>query len=123
MSLVADRAYLSGICLDRMPIRPNVRAAPAARLASEPRLGVRQPAVIRPPVAADRRRMTAVIVRAIDQETANATGAHFGHGDLHEISQQWFLERQNQFRAGVADIADLVVDAPDFQPCIGAGPE
>jgi hypothetical protein len=35
-------------------------------------------------------------------------------GDLHEISQQWFLKRQNQFRARVANVANLVVDRPRF---------
>ena len=38
-------------------------------------------------------------------------------------SQQRILKRQNQFRTGVADIADFVVDAPVFQPFVGAGPE
>jgi hypothetical protein len=45
-------------------------------------LKVGQPDVIWPSLTADRCRMAAFIVRAIDQETANASGAHFGEGDF-----------------------------------------
>jgi hypothetical protein len=56
------------------PFRPH--------LASEQRFDVGKPDVIRPSVAADRDRVAAPIIGAIDQETANAGGAHFGEGDL-----------------------------------------
>jgi hypothetical protein len=60
----------------------NVGTFPSASLASEARLDIGQPDVIRPAVAADCRRMAAPVVRAIDQETANAGGTHLGEGDL-----------------------------------------
>jgi hypothetical protein len=41
-----------------------------------------QPDIIRPSVAADRDRVAAPMIGAIDQETANATGSHFSEGDL-----------------------------------------
>jgi hypothetical protein len=63
-------------------IRANVGTFPSASLASEARLDIGQPDIIRPAVAADCRRMAAPVVRAIDQETANARGAHFSEGDL-----------------------------------------
>ena len=47
----------------------------AAGCANETRLNVGQPGVIRPAVNADRNRMTAAIVRAVDQQAANALGA------------------------------------------------
>jgi hypothetical protein len=65
-----------------MEIGPDIGAPPAAGLADEPGLDVGEPDIIGPPVAADRRPMAAVIVAAIDQETANATGAHFAKDDL-----------------------------------------
>jgi hypothetical protein len=80
---VPDRRHpVSGVCLDRVPIRPNVRASAAARLAREPGLDVRQPSTVWPTVAADRGPVRALVIRAIDQETANASGAHFCEGDL-----------------------------------------
>jgi hypothetical protein len=45
-------------------------------------LQIRQPDVNRPSVAADRDPVAAAIVRAIDQETAHAGGAHLSNGDL-----------------------------------------
>jgi hypothetical protein len=51
---------------------PDVSAAGAASLTRKPSLKVRQPDIIRPPVPADRRRMAAPEIRAIDQETTNA---------------------------------------------------
>jgi hypothetical protein len=65
-----------------MKIRPDIRAALAASLTGEARLDVGQPGIIRPAVAADRGPMAAPEIRAIDQEAANAGGAHFGEGDL-----------------------------------------
>ena len=53
-------------------IRADVGAFPAASLAGEPRLDIGQPDVIRPSVAADWCPVAAFVVRAIDQETANA---------------------------------------------------
>jgi hypothetical protein len=65
-----------------MEIRAEIRAPLAAGLAGEARLDVGQPDVIRPSVAADRRPMAAPEIRAIDQQAANASGAHLGEGDL-----------------------------------------
>jgi len=61
---------------------PDVRAAPAARLAGEPGLNVGKSDIIRPSVAADRRPMAALVIRAIDQQAANATGTHFSKSDF-----------------------------------------
>jgi hypothetical protein len=63
-------------------VRADIRAFLAAALASEPPLDVREPNAIRPSVAADRGPMAAPEIRAIDQEAANASGAHFSEGDL-----------------------------------------
>jgi hypothetical protein len=65
-----------------MEVRPHVGAAPAAHLAREPGLDVRQPDIIRPRVARDRSPMAAMMIRPIDQEAANTGGAHFGGGDF-----------------------------------------
>ena len=65
-----------------MEVWPDIRALRAAALADESRLDVGQPNIIRPSVAADRGPMAAMVVGAIDQETANATGSHFSEGDL-----------------------------------------
>jgi hypothetical protein len=65
-----------------MEIRADISASLAANLAGEQRLYVEQPNAIRPSVAADRCRMAALVIRAIDQETANASGPHFSEGDL-----------------------------------------
>jgi hypothetical protein len=61
-----------------LPIGPHIRAAPAASLAGKPWLQIRQPYVIRPSIAVDRSPMRAVIIAAIDQETAHAGGARLG---------------------------------------------
>jgi hypothetical protein len=79
---VGDFDPVSGIFLSRLPIWPDPRATPTASLAGKPRLQIRQAHVIRPSVAADRSPMRAMIVAAIDQQAANAGGAHFGEGDL-----------------------------------------
>src|ERR1700726_678539 len=63
-------------------IRAKVGTFQSASLASEARLDIGQPDVIRPVVAADCRRMAAPVVRATDQETANARGAHLSEGDF-----------------------------------------
>ena len=65
-----------------MEVRPDVSASLPAYLAGEPGLYVRQPDVIGPSVAADRRPVRAVIIRAIDQQPANAGFAHLAEGDL-----------------------------------------
>jgi hypothetical protein len=69
---------VSGIRFSRLPIGPDLGAAPAARLAGKSRLKIRQAEVIRPSVAADRGPMRAVIIAAIDQQPTNPGGAHFG---------------------------------------------
>jgi hypothetical protein len=53
-------------------IGPDVRPAFAARLADKAWLKVGEADVIRPLIGADCDRMTATIVRTIDQETADA---------------------------------------------------
>jgi hypothetical protein len=65
-----------------MPVRSDVGTPPAATLAGEPGFDVREPDIIAPSVAADRRPMAALIIGAIDQETANAAGTHFSEGDF-----------------------------------------
>ena len=60
---------------------PDVGTQGAASLANESRFKVGQPNVARPSVAADRGPMAAPI-RAIDQQAANARGAHLSQGDL-----------------------------------------
>jgi len=90
---------------DRRPvpieIGPDIRAPRAAGLAGEARLDVGQPGIIRPAVAADRGPMAAMVVRAIDQQPANAARAHFSEGDLlagrfgHEIPVSRQLDKIN----------------------------
>ena len=52
--------------------RPDVGSTLVARLANELRLYIGKPDIIRPRVGADRGRMAALVVGAIDQQTANA---------------------------------------------------
>jgi hypothetical protein len=54
----------------------------AAGCADEPRLNVGQPGIIRPAVTAERNRMAARIVCAVDQQAAHALLAHVGEGDF-----------------------------------------
>src|ERR1700730_15058572 len=72
-----------------MEILAHIGASLAASLAGEPRLDIGQPDVIWPSVAADRRPVAAFVVRAIDQETANARGAHLSEGDLLLAGEFW----------------------------------
>ena len=65
-----------------MPVRPDVGASLAAGLANEPCFKIGEPDVIGPLVCADRDRVAAMMVRAIDQDSAHASGAHLGEGDL-----------------------------------------
>jgi hypothetical protein len=65
-----------------MKVRPDVGALPAAGLTSEQGFDIGQPDIIGPSIGADRGRMAAMIVRAIDQETAHARRAHFSEGNL-----------------------------------------
>jgi hypothetical protein len=57
---------------ERYAVRPDVAALPAAGLTSEQGFDIGQPDIIGPSIGADRGRMAAMIVRAIDQETARA---------------------------------------------------
>jgi hypothetical protein len=70
---------------------PDISAPLAATLTGEARLDVRQPNVLRPSVAADRGPMAAPEIGAIDEETANAGGAH-----LFKVIFFW------RVRAGIA---------------------
>jgi hypothetical protein len=63
-------------------IRPNIATALAAGAANEARLDIGQPHFIGPPIGADRERMRAMKVLAIDQDAAHAGVAHGGTGDL-----------------------------------------
>ena len=63
-------------------IRSDIRAFLAAELAGEAGLDVGQPNVVWPAIAADRGPMAALVIRAIDQETANTTCVHFSECDL-----------------------------------------
>jgi hypothetical protein len=76
-----DQPFLS-IGIDRIPIRAHVGAPLAARLAGEPRFYVGKPNIIRSSIGADGCRMAAAVVRAIDQDTTHAAGAHLAEGDL-----------------------------------------
>jgi hypothetical protein len=82
MSLIADRASQSGIRFRRLPIGPHVGAASATSFADETRLEIGKADVIRPSIAADRCVVAAAKIGAIDQETANASGAHFPEADF-----------------------------------------
>ena len=81
-----------------MEIGTDIRTLGAAGLAGEARLDVGKPGIIRPAVAADRGPMAALVIRAIDQETANAGGSHIGECDL--LAGR-FGHTQNNFFAGV----------------------
>ena len=70
-----------------MEAGPHVGAALAAGLADEPIFDVGEPDVVRPLIAADRYRVAAVIVGALDQQTANAGFAHFAECDLLRASR------------------------------------
>jgi hypothetical protein len=65
-----------------MKVRPNIGAPLAAGRAYEPRLEIGKPDVIRPGICADRGGMAAPIIRAIDQNAADAGVAHLSEGDL-----------------------------------------
>jgi hypothetical protein len=72
---------------DRSPgipveIRADISALCATGLASEERLEIGKPDVIRPSIAADRCVVAAAKIGAVDQETANASGAHFPEADF-----------------------------------------
>jgi hypothetical protein len=71
-----------GIHFRRLPIGPHIGTAPAASLADETRLEIGQSDVIGPSIAADRCVVAAAIIGTVDQEAANASGAHFSEGDL-----------------------------------------
>jgi hypothetical protein len=63
-------------------VRPDISPSLAAGTADEPRFQIGKPDVVRPPIRADRNRVAALVVRAIDQDAAHARVAHFGKGDL-----------------------------------------
>lgn len=59
---------------------PDIGALGTASLANELRFKIGQPNVIGPLLAADFHRIAAVIVRAIDQQPADAGRSHFPEG-------------------------------------------
>jgi hypothetical protein len=65
-----------------MEIRADVGASLAAGLADEPGFQIGQPNIILPSVAAAGGPVAAPIIRAINQQSANAGSAHLGNGDL-----------------------------------------
>ena len=65
-----------------MEIWADIRTAAAASLTGKPRLEIGKPDVIGPSIAVDRCVVAAAEIRAVDQETTNARGAHFGEGDF-----------------------------------------
>jgi hypothetical protein len=81
VSYLRTLARLPGLLLP-MEIWADIGASLAANLAGKARLDIGQPDVIRPSVAADRCPMAALVIRAIDQETTNASGAHLSEGDF-----------------------------------------
>ena len=62
-------------------VRANVGTALAANLADESRLKIGQPDILGPSITADLDPMAASVIGAIDQQPANASGAHLGEGD------------------------------------------
>src|SRR5271167_1834790 len=65
-----------------MKIRPDVGASLSVGCAYEPRFKIGEPDVIRPSVCADRDRVAALVIRAINQDPADAGVAHLSEGDL-----------------------------------------
>jgi hypothetical protein len=63
-----------------MKVRPDVSTSLAADFADEPRLDIRKSHVIGPLVRADRDRMAALIIRAVDQDPAHVSVAHLSEG-------------------------------------------
>jgi hypothetical protein len=61
-----------------LKVWPNFGTSLAASFAGKTRLQIRRPDLIRPLNRADRDRVAAMTVRAIDQQTANAHLAHLG---------------------------------------------
>ena len=60
-----------------MKVGPQIGRACAASLADEQRLKIGQLDIIRPLIGADPSPMAALVVRAVDQQAANAHLAHF----------------------------------------------
>jgi len=54
----------------------------AAGTTDEPRLYVGQPEIIGPAITADRNRMAAAVVSAVNQHATHALGSHVGKGDF-----------------------------------------
>ena len=75
--------------------RPDIGAAVAAGLAGELRLKIGQPHVIGPSVCADRDRMTAAVVCAVNQQAAHAGRAHFRECDFLRADGHAPLKRSN----------------------------
>jgi hypothetical protein len=75
-------AHRRGRRASPMEVRPDVGASLAACLASEQGFEIGEPDVIRPSVAADRDRVAAMEVGAIDQDAAHSGLPHLGEGDL-----------------------------------------
>jgi hypothetical protein len=63
-------------------VRADISASLATTPADELRLDFGQPNVIQPSVSAHGCPVAALVIRAIDQETANTSGAHFSERDL-----------------------------------------
>jgi hypothetical protein len=81
-------------------VRADISASLATTPADELRLDFGQPNVIRPSVGAHGCPVAALVIRAIDQETANASGPHFSEGDLGRVGGHRFT-KPKAVRAGI----------------------
>src|SRR5271168_3590250 len=91
-----------------MEVRPHVSASLAAGFAYEPRLEIGKPDVIWPLLCADRDRVAALVIRAINQDAAHARVAHLSKGDLlwsadggHALLKRGLPARTIRYRLGL----------------------
>jgi hypothetical protein len=81
-------------------IWPDVGSTLAAFLADEPIFDVGEPDIVRPLIGADRDVVAALVIRAINQDTADAGFSHLAEGDLLrtlERRDSGFLTRRAHF--------------------------
>jgi hypothetical protein len=67
---------------DRLPVGSHVGAAPAAGLADKSTLDIGKSYLIVPSIGVKLDQMTATIISAIDQDSAQADCSHFSEGDF-----------------------------------------
>ena len=96
-------------------IRSNVSTALAASAADELRLNIRQPDIVGPGIAAQRYRVTAAVVRAVDQDAANAAVAHLAEADLgRAVGRHAVVEKGP--KSAILPLS-TVTFGPSAQPC------